>query len=69
VAREIGENLWSVATITDPDDPENVLLDLGIDLCHQLGWVEGDQLEWVDQDNGSFILRKIESSPEDTQKN
>lgn len=66
---KISENLWSVATITDPDDPENVLLDLGVDLCRQLGWEEGDQLEWIDQGNGSFVLRKAESSEEDTQKN
>jgi hypothetical protein len=69
VPNKIGENLWSVATITDPEDPDNVLLDLGVDLCNQLGWEEGDQLEWIDQGNESFVLRKVESSSEDTQKN
>ncbi len=29
------------------------------DLLEQTGWVESDQLEWVDQDDGSFLLKKV----------
>jgi len=29
------------------------------DLLDQTGWVEGDELEWIDRDDGSFKLCKI----------
>jgi hypothetical protein len=29
------------------------------DLLEQTGWVESDQLEWVDQGDGSFLLKKV----------
>jgi bifunctional DNA-binding transcriptional regulator/antitoxin component of YhaV-PrlF toxin-antitoxin module len=31
------------------------------DLLEVTGWVEGDVLEWIDNQDGSFSLRKNES--------
>jgi hypothetical protein len=42
----------------DPDDPDNLVLDLGVDICQQLGWQEGDQLQWTDNKDGTWTLTK-----------
>jgi hypothetical protein len=42
----------------DPDDPEQLLLDLGTELCEQLGWQVGDSLTWADNGDGSWTLTK-----------
>lgn len=48
----------TVELIQDPEDPEQLLLDLGNELCEQLGWSVGDQLEWSDNQDGSWTLTK-----------
>lgn len=42
----------------DPDHPGEVMIDLGQDLCDQLGWKEGDTVEWIDNKDGSWTLKK-----------
>lgn len=42
--------------VEDPDDPEGLILDLGNDLCAELGWQVGDTIEWIDQGDGSWLL-------------
>jgi len=32
--------------IEDPLDPNNLVLEIPPELCAELGWVPGDQLEW-----------------------
>jgi hypothetical protein len=49
----------SVATVVeDPDHPGELLLDLGTELCAELGWQVGDTLEWIDNKDGSWLLQK-----------
>jgi hypothetical protein len=48
----------TVQVIADPEDPEQLLLDLGTELCGSLGWQVGDQLEWIDNQDGSWTLTK-----------
>jgi hypothetical protein len=43
--------------VEDPDNPGELLLDLGLELCAQLGWQVGDTVEWIDQKDGSWLLR------------
>jgi hypothetical protein len=45
--------------VEDPDNPGELLLDLGLELCAQLGWQVGDTVEWIDQKDGSWLLRLI----------
>jgi hypothetical protein len=48
-----------VATVVeDPDNPGALLLDLGTELCAELGWQEGDILEWIDNKDGTWMLSK-----------
>jgi hypothetical protein len=49
---------WIRAIVEDPDYPGELLLDLGDELCEHLGWKEGDELEWNDNQDGSWSLKK-----------
>ncbi len=48
----------TVRVVEDPEDPNQLLLDLGTELCEQLGWSAGDSLEWIDNQDGSWTLQK-----------
>jgi hypothetical protein len=55
----------SVLTIVDdPDHPGEMLLDLGTELCEHLGWKPGDEIDWVDNKDGTWTIRKKISSPQ-----
>jgi hypothetical protein len=43
----------------DPDLPGEFLLDLGDDLVTALDWQVGDSIEWIDNQDGTWTLRKI----------
>ena len=47
-----------VQVIEDPNNPEELLLDLGTELCEELGWKAGDTVQWIDNKDGSFTLKK-----------
>lgn len=48
----------TVNVVQDDQDPDQLLLDLGTELCEQLGWHVGDRLEWTDNKDGSWTLTK-----------
>jgi bifunctional DNA-binding transcriptional regulator/antitoxin component of YhaV-PrlF toxin-antitoxin module len=31
------------------------------DLLEQTGWIEGDVLEWIENNDGSFTLKKLDA--------
>ena len=39
---------------------ENGILTFPDELMEELGWREGDMLEWIPNDDGSFTLKKKE---------
>jgi len=47
--------------IEDPNDPEQLILDLGQELCDELGWNVGDTLTWTDNKDGSWQIKKVDS--------
>lgn len=49
---------WTRNIIEDPDNPGELLLDLGNDLCTELGWEVGDTLEWIDNKDGTWSIKK-----------
>ena len=51
-----------VQVVEDPVNPGELLLDLGLELCAQLGWQAGDTVEWIDQKDGSWLLQKQPST-------
>jgi len=47
--------------LEDPDNPGELLLDLGNELCEAMGWAVGDTLEWIDNKDGTWTLVKTSS--------
>ena len=52
----------TVQVVEDPDHPGELLLDLGIELCAQLGWQVGDTIEWIDNKDGTWLMTKSAST-------
>ena len=48
----------TVQVVADPDHPGELLLDLCLELCAQLGWQVGDTIEWTDQKDGTWLMTK-----------
>ena len=46
-----------VQIVEDPDNPGELLLDLGHELCAEIGWKVGDTVEWIDQKDGTWLLQ------------
>lgn len=54
-----------VVTVVE-DDNGNLVLPLTDQIMDQVGWTEGDTLEWKDNGDGSFGLTKKETTIEET---
>ena len=50
-------------TITVEEDPEtgDLILPLPADLLVMQNWFDGDTLEWIDNGDGSWSLKKVEN--------
>jgi len=48
--------------VEDPDHPGEILLDLGDEIREHLDWQPGDTLEWIDNQDGTWTLRKPRST-------
>ena len=49
-------------TLEIKEDPENgdAILEFPDDLMLEAGWKEGDEIDWIDNKNGSYTLKKKE---------
>ena len=60
-----------IKVIEDPDHPGELLLNLGHELCAEIGWKVGDTVQWIDQKDGTWLMTKSAStntSPNSTQE-
>ena len=48
---------WTVTLEEDPETGE-LILPFTNEMLKDLGWVEGDVIEWIDNKNGSWSLVK-----------
>jgi bifunctional DNA-binding transcriptional regulator/antitoxin component of YhaV-PrlF toxin-antitoxin module len=56
-----------VITVEEADDGSgDLVLPLPEDLLEGAGWKEGDTLEWIDNKNGSWSLKKKEDDESPT---
>ena len=55
-------NTWIVKVEEDPQTKE-LVMPLPVDLLAQMGWVEGTDLFWVDNNNGTFTLTDKQNEP------
>lgn len=51
---------WTITVEEDPNNPEELILPLPEDLLKEAGWAEGDTLNWTDNNNGTWSLKKVE---------
>ena len=56
-------NRWVAKVVADPDDPNEMCLDFPDELLEEMGWVIGDELEFVEED-GRWIIKKVEGKSE-----
>lgn len=55
------KQIWTV-TVEQAPDSDDLILPLPPDLLAQVGWQEGDTLEWVDLPDGGWQLKKKETA-------
>jgi len=55
-------------TITLEEDPEtgDLIMPLTDEILESAGWKEGDTLEWIDNKDGTWILRKLNGTSTNT---
>ena len=58
-------NTWAVQLEQDPETGE-LLLPFPPDLLSQMGWAEGTELFWVDNENGTFSIKEKENGTSET---
>ena len=49
---------WTVVLEEADDGSGDLIMPFPDDFLEQAGWKKGDVLEWIDNENGSFTLRK-----------
>jgi hypothetical protein len=48
----------------ETDENGDLILPLGDELCNEVGWKVGDTIEWIDNGDGSWTMRKKEMEKE-----
>ena len=51
-------NHWTIKVEEADDGSGDLVLPFPDDLLESAGWKEGDTLEWIDNKDGSWILKK-----------
>jgi len=50
---------WTVTAKEADDGSGDIVLPLPQDMLDQIGWTEGDTLEWIDNKDGSWSIQKV----------
>ena len=50
---------WEVIIEEDPETGD-AILPLPQEMLDEVGWKSGDNLKWIDRDDGSWEIRKVE---------
>ena len=58
-------NSWTIKLEEDPETGD-LIMPLTDEILESAGWKEGDNLEWIDNKNGSWTLRKIDETSTNT---
>lgn len=49
----------TVNVVEDPDNPGELILDLGHEVCESMGWKVGDTIQWIDNLDGTWTLQNL----------
>jgi len=55
---------WTLNVEEANDGSDDAILTFPPDLLEQTGWKEGDTLKWIDQKDGSWQLKKVDTTSE-----
>ena len=61
--QELKLKSWTLNVEEDPKTGD-YMLTFPPELLEQAGWKEGDTIDWIDQKDGSWLLKKVDSSIE-----
>jgi hypothetical protein len=56
---------WTISLEEDPETGD-LIMPLSDEILESAGWKEGDTLQWIDNEDGSWILRKTDEKSTDT---
>ena len=51
---------WTITLEEADDGTGDLVLPLPQDLLDGAGWKEGDTIEWIDNNNGTWSMKKVE---------
>jgi hypothetical protein len=51
---------WTITLEEADDGSGDLVLPLPQDLLDGAGWNEGDTIEWIDNNNGTWSMKKVE---------
>lgn len=56
--------------VTLEQDPETgeLICPIPADLLSQMGWIEGTELFWIDNEDGTYSLKEKKNEPSETQR-
>jgi hypothetical protein len=54
---------WILDVKTDPETGDQIL-EFPDDLMESAGWKEGDTIEWINNNDGSWTMRKLDATAE-----
>ena len=55
--KHLGGNRW-IIEVKGREGSDELFLELPQDAIDQMGWHEGDELEWIDRKDGSYAITK-----------
>lgn len=53
---------WTITLEEDPDNPGELILPFPEDFLAEVGWKTGDTIEWIDNKNGTWSMKKKETN-------
>ena len=56
----MANNTWTINLEEDPETGD-LILPLNDDILEQTGWKTGDSIDWIDNKDGSWTMKKIET--------
>jgi hypothetical protein len=59
------EKTWTLEVKPDPENPEEMILEFTDEIMAELGWQEGDTLNWVQRDDGSWHIENLSKAERD----
>lgn len=56
--KQVGENSWIIEVKGTGGSDEELYIELPPRILNQMGWDPGDLIEWAEQEDGYFVLKK-----------